>query len=203
MRSPQPSPILTSLWWGYRTAAGGEPSSKSNHLAFTLIHRSAMYTPRNTGVEVPNETHVSQHTVPHLSHFQTGTQDIPASNPCLPGMLGIWSAADVIWGLCPGVRELAGHKRPAHSADITGLFLGLSPAERKVRKSPLFPFQRCHTFSVGVVNPFDSASQTRARLGRKDCKNYVRPANLLSCTPTTSRNASIHVHMSRSVVGSI
>lgn len=48
------------------------------------------------------------------------------------GMLGIWSAADVIWGLCPRVRELTNHERPALVADIVKLFHELEPAERKV-----------------------------------------------------------------------
>lgn len=55
-------------------------------------------------------------------------------------MLGIWSAADVIWGLCPGVRELKGHERPTLAADIVELFHELGPTERKVimRSTPIF-----------------------------------------------------------------
>lgn len=65
---------------------------------------------------------------------------------------------------------MADHKRPVHSANIVGLFIGLSPAERKVGKRPSFLFQRCHISGFGDAHTFDSASRPRARLNRKECE---------------------------------
>ncbi|CAN0181465.1 unnamed protein product [Scytosiphon promiscuus] len=48
------------------------------------------------------------------------------------GALGVWSAADIMWGLSPGMRALAGGDRPLASRDITQLFYDLLPAQRKV-----------------------------------------------------------------------
>ncbi|CAM9190079.1 unnamed protein product, partial [Sphacelaria rigidula] len=153
-----------------------------------------------------------------------GTRDIPASIPCLRGMLGIWSAADVIWGLCPGVREMADHKRPVHSANIVGLFIGLSPAERKggeagVATSTRVPRHgeepvgatRAHPpprFGVRSVNDGDQVNG----IDHKPCTQQWQPGNrnptspfensVKSIAPMVPRSARHHRHHGQSQVTS-
>lgn len=50
--------------------------------------------------------------------------------------LGVWSAADVMWGLSPGMRAIAEGVRPPGSRDVTRLFYDLLPAQRKVSLRP-------------------------------------------------------------------
>lgn len=49
--------------------------------------------------------------------------------------LGVWSAADVLWALCPGLRAAASQERPAAAEDVVGLFYELGPAKSKVSET--------------------------------------------------------------------
>ncbi len=53
----------------------------------------------------------------------------PALHDVSSEVVGVWSAEDVMWGLSPGLRAIAGEERPGN---LAGLFFGLDPAQRKV-----------------------------------------------------------------------
>ena len=46
--------------------------------------------------------------------------------------LGVWSVADVMWELSPGLRAVAGQQRPAAAEEVVELFYELGPVKCKV-----------------------------------------------------------------------
>lgn len=61
-------------------------------------------------------------------------------------ILGLWSAADVMWGLSPGMRAMAGEVRPLFPSDVASLFFDLAPAQRKVKYIQLWGLYTFHLF---------------------------------------------------------
>eukprot|EP00903_Cladosiphon_okamuranus_P012443 g11654.t1 len=88
---------------------------------------------------------------------------LPASNETLC----VWSGSDVMWGLSPGLRAIAGEERPR---DVAALFFGLLPAQRKnaegkmgIEVQPLLP-------------PPSRPAACRSRTNRSDNNNSRRAA---------------------------
>lgn len=77
---------------------------------------------------------------------------LPSALPASSETLSVWSGSDVMWGLSPGLRAIAGEERPR---DVAALFFGLVPAQRKVRGSCQIsvPFAVC-TYSHWQVEHF-------------------------------------------------
>ncbi|CAM9561233.1 unnamed protein product [Ectocarpus sp. 4 AP-2014] len=84
--------------------------------------------------------------------------------------LGVWSASDLMWELSPGMRAMVGEERPLSSRDVTELFYGLLPRERKdpeivlQNMSHQYDPRRVDTtpLTTGTTNPDPTSNRTKA-----------------------------------------
>lgn len=86
----------------------------------------------NTTIQLSITLPVLHWEFPVVFFYDRDTQALPRSLHGGGESLGVWSAADVMWELSPGMRSIAGGVRPLSPSDVAGMFFDLVPAQRKV-----------------------------------------------------------------------